>query len=270
MFDGYKKQWEFLKNKFKLRQVSHAYLFSGNDIESIKNFAKDFVKLIDCSNKNKPCRECQNCILIEKDNYPELLTIRQEDDKQEIEIKQVRDLQGFLSYKSYYGNFKSVVVENAERMTKEAQNCFLKSLEEPKGKTVIFLISSKPDLLLPTIFSRCQQVKFFYNGKYEASKDDQKILGDLQKVINSDLAEKFIYAKSLNLEEGHLNKILNILQRYFRHLLLARLGVIDLKVQNYSIPKLKRNLEFIENLIYQINTTNINKKLALELLLIEI
>src|SRR5439155_12638026 len=121
---------------------------------------------------------CQNCLAIEKGSYPDLLfikssnsqsSIKDEVDKMEIDVAQVREAQNFLSYKSYYGGFKAVIVDDADRMNQEAQSCFLKTLEEPKGKTIIILNSSKPQILLQTITSRSQEIKFF-NVKTEDLK----------------------------------------------------------------------------------------------------
>lgn len=284
----YQKQWQFLKKSFESGNLAHAFLFSGQDIESIKSFTKDFIKLINClyykSHGRKVCGTdkkdvCRNCRMIENGSFPDLLTLKSSDsrssvknekDIMEVSIEQVRRAQNFLGYKSYYGAFKSVIIENAERMNSETQSCFLKTLEEPKGKTVIFLLTSKPDFLLPTIFSRCQHIKFFYKVSNELSESEKKTMQELKKIIYSDLAEKFKYAKNVNLEEGNFNKILNILQKYFRQLLLSKISAINFTEKKYPISKIKNNLELIEDLIYKSDTANVNKKLALEILLMEI
>ena len=141
MIIGHNKQWEFLKNKLETGQLSHAYLFTGQEGIGKKIFAKEFAEFVGCK-------------------FPDL-TVVESDKGKEIPIAKIREIQNFLAYKSYNGGFKIVVVDNAELMNQEAQSCFLKTLEEPKGKTLLLLISSKPDMILPTIYSRCQQVKFF-------------------------------------------------------------------------------------------------------------
>ena len=306
MLNTYQKQWEFLKNKFEAGQLGHAYLLSGRGQTEKEFFAKEFVKLINClySNFNDranlgikeiPCGECQNCKMIGREGFPDLMIIRSinsessiknEKDMMSIETEQIRDTQNFLSYKSYYGGFsarggsafggKAVIIDNAERMTPEAQNCFLKSLEEPKGKTIIFLLAAKTDLLLPTIVSRCQEIKFFQVGKYDLSKEEQEILKDLLNVAGSDLAIKFQYTKNINLEEGNFDKILEILQRYFRDLLLLKMGVISkisvaVPTLHYNTAsKVKEIIKLIENLSHQSRITNINNRLALEIVLLEL
>lgn len=294
MITNYQKQWNFLKNKFEAGQLGHAYLLSGLEQTGKEFFAKEFIKFINCLSQRidgrqffemdkKLCGECQNCKMIEKGVFPDLLiiksknsesSIKNEKDMMNVEVDQIREAQNFLSYKSYYSGFKTVIIDNAERMTFEAQNCFLKNLEEPRGKTIIFLISSKLDMLLPTITSRCQEIKFFQVKKYEFSKDEQEILQDLLAVLKSDLAVKFQYAKKINLEEGSLNKILEILQRHLRNLLLSKIGVVSggQTVENgdFSIKQLEKAIKLIDKINHQSNIANINNKLALEVLLMEL
>ncbi len=281
--EDYQKQWEFLKKKFEMGQLGHAYLLSGPAEADKFHFAKEFIRLINClSSQILLCEgktwedKCQNCKMIEKENFPDLLIIKSKNsqsslkegkDNIEIDVSQIRNAQNFLSYKSYYGGFKAVIIEDAERMNFEAQNCFLKSLEEPKGDTIIFLISSKPNLLLNTILSRCQEIKFFYNGKYEISNDEKIILSGLEKIINSKLAEKFQYAKSANLEGENFGKILMVLRKYFRNLLISQ--VENSQSAGYSIEKLRKILELIEHISHQSQLYNINNKMALEVILLE-
>jgi len=293
-------QWNFLKDKLEIGKLGHAYLLSGRDIESVQIFAKDFVKFINCTSLNfnscenkdkdkKHCGECQNCKMIDRGVFPDFKVIKSENSKSSVEnekdmmsidIGQIREVQSFLALKSFYGGFsaeggsahggKAVIIENADRMTTEAQNCLLKSLEEPKGRTIIFLISSKKELLLNTISSRCQEIKFI---DYLSNLEVDEELNNLLKVIDLDLAEKFRYAKSVNLEGDNFNRILNKLQRYFRDLILIEIGVItnsQFKKEGRSVKKLKKIIELIDNIEYQSNIYNINNKLALEVILMEI
>lgn len=257
MIIGHQKQWEFLKKKFEQNELSHAYLFSGAGEIGKKAFAKEFAGFVGC-------------------RFPDLMIVSPEDGK-EIAILKIREVQKFLSYKSYNGGFKIVVVDGAEKMNQEAQSCFLKTLEEPKGSTILFLISSKPDMLLPTISSRCQTVKFFRpsasGGQPNSEKlaKEQIILSELLKVINSDFSEKFKYVKSIDFEKQKIGEILEVLQKYFRQLLLVKIGVGKSKeADSYPVSKLKKVINLIEALNFQTLFTNASPKLALEILLMEI
>jgi DNA polymerase-3 subunit delta' len=281
------KQWEFLKNKFESNQLSHSYLLSGNGNIGKKELGKEFVKFINClsaqaelSPENKQsCGRCANCIAIEAESFPDLMIIKPEDGG-EIQIAKIREAQNFLSYKSYYGFFKSVIVENAEKMNIEAQSCFLKTLEEPKGKTLLFLISSKPEILLDTIRSRCQQIKFFGNSIIDEKKleKNRQILAEILPMVGANFAEKFKYAKSIDFEKTNLTEILEPLETYTRYMIFKKL-VGDQKkyfadlpsaMENYPVEKLKKIIETTEEINTKILFTNVNQKLALETLLLEI
>ncbi|NIR52807.1 DNA polymerase III subunit delta', partial [candidate division KSB1 bacterium] len=77
-----------------------------------------------------------------------------------ISIEHIREFRRTSSYKSFEGKGRVVIMADCERMTTEAANALLKSLEEPPERTYLLLISSRPSLLLPTITSRCQELKF--------------------------------------------------------------------------------------------------------------
>src|SRR3989338_6957640 len=152
--------WNFLKDKLEIGKLGHAYLLSGRDIESVQIFAKDFVKFINCLSsqilpnekvgKNKYNAyegktwedKCQNCKMIDREVFPDFKVIKSENSKSSVEnekdmmsidIGQIREVQSFLALKSFYGGFsaeggsahggKAVIIENADRMTTEAQNC---------------------------------------------------------------------------------------------------------------------------------------------------
>lgn len=263
MLIGHKKQWDFLKKKFELDQLSHAYLFTGAKEIGKKTFAIEFADLLGCK-------------------FPDLMIVKSDDGK-EIPIVKIREVQNFLAYKSYNGGFKTVIVDDAENMNQEAQSCFLKSLEEPKGKTMIILVSSKPDMILPTITSRCQTVKFFKPKDLPANperlKKEQEILKDLLPAMNSNLSEKFKYVKALDLEKQDVRDILEVMQKYFRNLLLAetnlpaQAGIKKMEtiaIKKYPIQKIKDIINLIEDVNGKLLFTNANPKLALEILLMEV
>ena len=189
------------------------------------------------------------------------------EDKKEIDISQVREIQSFLAYKSYNGGYKIVIIDGAHLMNLEAQNCLLKTLEEPKGETLIILTSSKPDVLLPTIFSRCQTIKFFKNKDSKDSADkvdrEKEILEKILPVLNSTYANKFKYVKDIDFDKEDASEIVQVLQRYLRNQLLERLEKED-------IGGLKKKLELTEEINNKLTFTNASPKLALEILLINI
>ncbi len=300
MIVGHKKQWDYLKRSFKEQQLAHAYLFCGENQIGKKTLAIEFVKLLNCQDINKPCGKCKNCIDISKGNFFDFLLVRSGEestnfegmfsynsalsdlksgevlsDKKEIGIDQARKVIDFLSKRSYFNGYKAVIIDNADKLTVEAQNCLLKTLEEPKGNTVLILVTSQQERLLTTIFSRCQTIKFFANKEIrklldnsEKNKKEKEILDELLKVLNGTLAEKFAYTKNLKEDGVNTKEIFEILQKYFRQLLLQNTNSDN--AQKYSTEKLIKIIKIIDRLIYELSTTNASSKLALEVLFLEL
>jgi len=144
MIMGHQKQWRFLKQSVELNKLSHAYLFCGEERLGKKRIALEFVKLINGENFGL--------------GHPDLILI--EPERGEIKIAQIRELIQKLSLKPYSALFKVALIDQAHLMTKDGQNSFLKTLEEPKGRTLLILITEAPERLLPTIPSRCEIIKF--------------------------------------------------------------------------------------------------------------
>lgn len=323
MIVGHKKQWQFLKESVRLGKISHAYLFLGQERIGKKRVALEFIKLLNCQSSdflNRPCQKCNSCqeiqksILTNEEHNPDLAIIKPEtpdSNKEEIQISQIRDLNWRLSLKSFSAPFKTAIIDRAHSMNQEAQSCFLKTLEEPKGKAVLILISEYPETLLPTILSRVQKIKFFPVSKLDIEnflkergvpekeakeialfsfgrpgiasdffqnprnlKEKEEKIVELLKLANpnSSLASRFNYAKKSLLETQNLKETLEIWLRYFRNSLISRIkGERKMeKLDHYSIPQLESILKNIQRTISLISTTNINPKLALEILLMEL
>jgi DNA polymerase-3 subunit delta' len=171
MILGHQKQIDYLKKILDSGKIPHALLFSGQRGLGKKKVALEFISWIF---KESPL------------SHPDFTLV--EPISQQIQIDQIRDLNWRISLKPIRAKMKAAVINSAHSMTKEAQNCFLKTLEEPRGDTLIILISEYPSLLLPTILSRCQKIKFFPVEK---------------KVIENYLRER-------GLKEEKVNKILEI------------------------------------------------------------
>lgn len=308
MILGHQKQWQFLKEAFFLGKIPHAFLFEGEEKLGKKTLAIEFIKLINCLGKDassKPCQKCLSCQAIERRIHPDFIYIEPIDN--EIQIYQIRDLSLRLVEKPFLSNFKTVLLDKAHLMNQEAQSAFLKTLEEPKGNTILILVTEYPERLFPTILSRVQKIKFYPVKKEEIEKflkergfseekteeilkfsltkpglvidflknpekleERKRIIKELIEILNSDLATRFQYAKSLT-QRNNLKEILELWLNYFRNCLLQKISQkLFLKRSNYSVAKLKNILWQIPKINFLISTTNINKKLALEILMLEI
>ncbi|MCI0480283.1 MAG: DNA polymerase III subunit delta', partial [Candidatus Dadabacteria bacterium] len=143
--------------------ASHSYLFAGPDGIGKKMVAVEFAKLLNCGGAaaapDAKCG-CASCRKIERGIHPDVVLIEFTGVKN-IKVDQVRDeIEERLYLRPFEGRFKVVIVDESERMNQSAQNAFLKTLEEPPPDSVIILVSSRPDSLLPTLRSRCQTVVF--------------------------------------------------------------------------------------------------------------
>ena len=133
-----------LEKSIKTNQITHSYLMIGIPGIGKKLLAKEYAKEILGSND-----------II---NNPDFLCI--EPDGNSIKIEQIRNLQKEIQEKPIISNKKVYIIDDADLMTKEAQNCLLKTLEEPPEFAVIILIGSNENAFLPTIKSRCMILHF--------------------------------------------------------------------------------------------------------------
>ncbi len=139
-------------------RVVHAYLFSGPAGTGKRTLADICARALLCrSSGEKPCDECSACKRYLSGNHPDIHRIVPE---KSIRIEEIRTLIDALSVHPYEGGRHVVLIENAEKMTPQAQNALLKTLETPPGDAVFFLMTDQMTSLLPTIISRCRIVRF--------------------------------------------------------------------------------------------------------------
>lgn len=174
-----------LKSYINLDQASGSFIFSGTKGVGKFSIAKEFAKSTNCLNSpGDSCSICRNCVQIESESHPDLYIVRPTDKSEEITIDMIRDLQKFLNLSSVNTDKKFFIIDEAEKMNIEAANAFLKSLEEPPVDSVIILISSRVSAMIPTIRSRCKELKFrplsresletILKDKFELTAEDAK------------------------------------------------------------------------------------------------
>lgn len=158
---GHDLQIDFLVKSFLNGRLKQAYLFVGKEGIGKALVAKNFVKFLICENKmnNDCCESCSSCLRINSRNHPDVLFINS-DNQEAIKIEQTRELKHYFTLSPYEANYKVAVIEQAGRLTIEAQNSLLKILEEPSKNSIIILIAKAKQNLLPTIVSRCQILNF--------------------------------------------------------------------------------------------------------------
>ena len=157
---GHEQIKDHFRNAVQTGKVSHAYILSGEAGMGRKSLANAFALNLLCEKGlPDPCMQCHACKQVLAGSHPDLIYVTHEkpasigvDDIRE----QINDTILVRPYSSYY---KIYIVDEAEKMTVQAQNALLKTIEEPPSYAVILRLTTNPDAFLPTILSRCVQLK---------------------------------------------------------------------------------------------------------------
>ena len=299
MIVGNEKKVDILRQIIKSNNIPHAMIFSGPEMIGKKKIAIEFIKNIFCE---ELCGECYFCKSIEYN--PDINIISPVDGN--IEIEEIRKAKERLSLKPYYNKIKALIIDDSHLMKSDAQNALLKMLEEPKGDTLIIFITPFREMLLKTIRSRAQEIKFSLVGNEEiekylislgaSSKKAKEISlissGQIGKAINffedkskmdffnksiediiflsrSNISQRFQYAEKLKDDKIKMIETLDIWERFLRREILLKVFNYKSSV-NYSLQKTKELIDELEKIKYIIESSNINKRIAFESLLIKL
>jgi DNA polymerase-3 subunit delta' len=234
----------YLKNSIENKRISHAYLFEGSEHSEKRTMALWFAKLLGCTG-------------------PDITEITVPQDKKEIRIEQIRELRRYLSLSPHSSPYKVAIINEAEKMTDEAANALLKTLEEPRGNAVLILMTTLASALPETILSRCEEIKFRTGSLDKISKNfiKKESIDILKQPLND--AFKFI-EKITKKEDDEILALLDSWLFWFRDLLLKD------KKTKYSQEQLVKIIREIQRAKDLISNTNTNQRLALENLVLEI
>ena len=150
-----------LRNSLSQKRLPHALLFVGPEGVGRHLTAKILAQAINCERENTDaCGDCPSCLRIERNSYPDVSILEPSGTSRQIGIDKIRQLRHNISLKPTGGG-KIYIISEADRMTVEAGNALLKTLEEPPEDSVLILIASSPEHLFSTVTSRCQMMRFF-------------------------------------------------------------------------------------------------------------
>ena len=157
---GHEQIIEHLQNAIKLQKVSHAYILDGEEGAGKKMLARAFAQTLQCERGGvEPCGECHSCKQAMSGNQPDIIAVTHEKPAS-IGVEDIRgQLCGDIQIKPYSSPYKIYIVDEAEKMTIQAQNAILKTIEEPPAYGVILLLTTNAAAFLPTILSRCVTLK---------------------------------------------------------------------------------------------------------------
>ncbi|EGG97705.1 DNA polymerase III subunit delta' [Staphylococcus warneri] len=216
-----------LANAYASNKLSHAYLFEGDDAQSMQKVAINFAKLILCNN-DEQCEAKVNTL-----NHPDFMYVSSEEST--IKKEKVEQLVHHMNQLPIEGNYKVYIVEDFEKLTVQGENSILKFLEEPPQNTIAILLSTKPEQILDTIHSRCQHVYFkpIDKGQFINHLVDESLTRPVAEMLST-YTTQVETALSLN-EEYDLTSLRKTIIRWCELLLtnrsMALIGIIDLLKQ---------------------------------------
>lgn len=156
--DQFTEAFAQLKHAWAENRLAHAYLISGSPSGAGLALAQSVLKLLYCERAEKPCGECGSCHRVERRQHPDIGWLEPEKKSRIISVDQIRELNTRLSQTAFTGGWKAGVILACDRLKEEAANAFLKTLEEPPGRTLLLLVTDQVQAILPTLVSRCQKV----------------------------------------------------------------------------------------------------------------
>ena len=153
-----KRSQKILAGIINTQRIANGYVFFGSERQIKIDAAKYFAAALNCTGKTSPCGTCESCTKAQKNVHPDIITF--EKDKTSIKIEQIRSLKTVTRYGPSEGKWQAIIINDADSMTTEAANSFLKVLEEPSPNVVFILLSEREGALPKTILSRCQKIIF--------------------------------------------------------------------------------------------------------------
>jgi len=167
---GQKNVIKSLKNSIINNMVSHAYIFEGPEGIGKKTVSSVFANALLCeSGQAEPCQHCRSCVKYSSKNHPDIKTVMISDSAF-IGVDAIREFRKDVYIKPYESLRKIYIINDADKMTVQAQNSLLKVLEEPPEYAVIILNAVNASLLLPTILSRAVLIRFQVHPNQEVER----------------------------------------------------------------------------------------------------
>ena len=264
---------KYLSNSIKSNMISHAYMFEGPSGVGKNTMARDLATTL---------LEMENLF-----NSPDYIEITP--DGNSIKIAQIRKLQSDILVKPYK-SYKIYVIDEAQKMTVEAQNALLKTLEEPPKYAIIILITNNKESLLDTIKSRCEIIKFTpiplvevadYLTQTGVDKNRASLLanfsrGSMQKAIELSESEDFHIMRdevqkyvetfltgsmldimdiqsSIEKYKDNITNVLDLLVNYFRDIMMVKENVDSSMIINLD------RLIFVKNMSNKTTYSQLSK-----------
>ncbi len=251
----------YFRKTMKSKNISHSYLLEGSEGIGKGLLATTFAKTLLCEEKDMtdPCNKCTSCIMMETGNNPDYIEVFSK--KVSIGVDDIREqVVEQMDIKPYRSQYKVFIIPEAERMTIQAQNALLKTIEEPPHYGVVILITKKPSRIISTVHSRCTRIRVlplssevikgyiqnnhgleeweanlyadFADGSIGKVKQmvegeefwdiRQKAIDYIIKLDNVDLIELYDMAAEMEKDRDHLPQILDFWMIWYRDILMYK------------------------------------------------
>ena len=255
---------------------SHSYIFEGPEGLGKHMAARLLAAAFLCGEGLAPCTSCKSCIMAKAGTHPDIKHVIPVDDKKSIGVDVIRDLNSDAYIKPFYSEKKIYIIEG-NLLTKEAQNAFLKTLEEPPLYAVFIIVTSDTSKLLQTVISRCSVVRFppvtkerlkkFLSGKYPGMEDtfdfhlsyssgnpkkletlvespEFSILRDecykaVSEILSNEYKDAFELSDFFDKNSDNIQEIFDILILFLRDILLIKEGEKHLILNSDYLEKLR-------------------------------
>lgn len=264
---------KYLTNSIRKNKINHAYMFEGIEGIGKKKFTEELSKIL-LNNENV-------------DSSPDYINIFP--DGSSIKIAQIRKLQTDVIIKPHK-DYKIYIINNAEKMTVEAQNALLKTLEEPPWYAIMILITSNKEALLDTIKSRCEIIKFlpislldlqtylikngvdeqraqllatFSRGSIEKALEladsaefaimREDIQSYIQTILDKNIVEILEIPNNMDKYKKEVISILDMMVNYFRDMMLLKENIDKSMIINSD------KITFIQNMSKKITYSQVSK-----------
>ncbi len=196
---------EKLLSEIASGKLSHAYLIEGGEGCGKTYFARFAAAAVLCTGDKPPCGKCPSCVKALAGSHPDLFYFSP-DKKASMGVETVRDIKKSLFFMPNDGDRKVYIIDDAQKMTVQAQNALLKFIEEPPASVLFFIVADKKESLLPTVVSRTRIISL-------APSDNADIRRFLMSESKKSGGEQI--DEAINMAEGSPGKALKLLCRDF-------------------------------------------------------
>src|SRR5262245_20269333 len=179
---GNRRLLDLLARSIERNSLPPSLIFEGPEGAGTRDTAVAVAQALNCVEGGPDaCGKCAPCRKIARGVHPDVLIV-EPGDSGSIKIEQVRDIADRANYRPFEGRRRVIVVDDADALVAAAQNALLKTLEEPPPTSVFILVTARPDVLLPTVRSRCIRLRFAAGA---AEAVDAEALDDAARVLTA-------------------------------------------------------------------------------------